>query len=161
MLFSGFYSERQCEACGHKVARATPTSLLFFLMLVAGGIAVVVPQLARLYGPKWWYFAPVGGAELILVIVTLAALDWIRDRGTRVDGNLSPVLGNHETHNIGNVRFRVLADATRSRSPGDFRGRPHRYHTMAGGCIRCGWLSNPTMELRFVNRDSRFGILDN
>ena len=80
MLFSGFYSERLCVSCGHKVARATPTSLFFFLMLVAGGIAVVVPQLARLYGPKWWYFAPVGGAELILVIVILAVLDWIRDR---------------------------------------------------------------------------------
>lgn len=80
MVFSGFYRERQCASCGHDVARTTPTSLLFFLMLVAAGIAVVVPQLARLYGPKWWYFAPVGGAELILVIVTLGALDWVRDR---------------------------------------------------------------------------------
>ena len=87
MLFSGSYSERQCVSCGHKVARATPTSILFFLMLVAGGSAVVVPLLARLYGPKWWYLAPVAGAELILVIVILSVLDWIRDR----------VLGSMET----------------------------------------------------------------
>ncbi len=87
MLFSGSYSERQCVSCGHKVARATPTSLLFFILLAGGGIAVVVPQLVRLYGPKWWYFAPVGGAELILVIVILTVLDWIRDR----------VLGSMET----------------------------------------------------------------
>ncbi len=46
MLFSGSYSERQCVSCGHKVARATPTSILFFLLLVAGGSAVVVPLLA-------------------------------------------------------------------------------------------------------------------
>ncbi len=87
MLFSGFYSERQCASCGHKVARTTPTSLIFFLMLAAGGTGVVVPGLARLYGPKWWYFAPVGGAELILVVVTLGGLDWIRDR----------ILGSMET----------------------------------------------------------------
>ena len=87
MLFSGSYSERQCVSCGHKVARATPTSLLFFILLTGGGMAMVVPQLARLYGPKWWYFAPVGGAELILVVVILAALDGIRDR----------VLGSMET----------------------------------------------------------------
>ena len=87
MLFSGSYSERQCVSCGHKVARATPTSLLFFILLTGGGMAMVVPQLARLYGPKWWYFAPVGGAELILVIVILTVLDGIRDR----------VLGSMET----------------------------------------------------------------
>ncbi len=87
MLFSGFYRERQCVSCGHKVARATPTSLLFFILLTGGGMAMVVPQLARLYGPKWWYFAPVGGAELILVIVILTVLEWIRDR----------VLGSMET----------------------------------------------------------------
>ncbi len=87
MLFSGSYSERQCVSCGHKVARATPTSLLFFILLTGCGMAMVVPQLARLYGPKWWYFAPVGGAELILVIVILTVLDWIRDR----------VLGSMET----------------------------------------------------------------
>ncbi len=80
MLFSGSYSERQCVSCGHKVARATPTSILFFVLLVAGGSAVVVPLLARLYGPKWWYFALVGVAELILVTVILGALAWIRDR---------------------------------------------------------------------------------
>ena len=80
MLFSGQYSERECASCGHKVARSTPTSLLFFLMLAAGGMAVVVPRLARLYGPKWWYFALVGVAELILVTVILGALAWIRDR---------------------------------------------------------------------------------
>ena len=60
MLFSGSYSERQCASCGHKVGRTTPTSLLFFILLAGGGIAVVVPGLARLYGPKWWYFAAVG-----------------------------------------------------------------------------------------------------
>ncbi len=80
MLFSGSYRERQCASCGHKVGRTTPTSLLFFILLTGGGMAMVVPQLARLYGPKWWYFAPVGGAELILVVVILAALDGIRDR---------------------------------------------------------------------------------
>ena len=79
MLFSGSYHERQCASCGHKLGRATPTASLVFWMLVAGGMAVVVPQLARIYGSKWWYFAPVGGAELILVTVILAALDWIRD----------------------------------------------------------------------------------
>ena len=87
MLFSGSYHERKCASCGHKIARSTPTSLLFFVLLAGGGIAVVVPQLARLYGPKWWYFASVGGAELILVIVILTVLVWIRDR----------VLGSMET----------------------------------------------------------------
>ena len=87
MLFSGSYHERKCASCGHKIGRTTPTSLLFFVLLAGGGIAVVVPQLARLYGPKWWYFASVGGAELILVIVILTVLVWIRDR----------VLGSMET----------------------------------------------------------------
>ena len=99
MLFSGFYSERKCTGCGHTIERATPTSILFFLLLAGVGTAVVVPALARLYGLKWWYFASVGGAELILVLVTISGLDWIHgkiqgslDTCPRCSGTMTPTV---------------------------------------------------------------------
>lgn len=101
MLFSGFYSEHKCTNCGHTIGRATPTSLLFFLMLAGVGTAVVSPQIARIIEApwKWWHSVAVGGAELILVLATVSVLDWIHgkiqgslDTCPRCSGTMTPTV---------------------------------------------------------------------
>ncbi|MCH9014589.1 MAG: hypothetical protein IH877_02720 [Gemmatimonadetes bacterium] len=53
VIFSGFYSQQQCTKCEHTKGRTTPTSLLFFVALMALGTRLLMPVVADLFGAHW------------------------------------------------------------------------------------------------------------
>jgi MFS family permease len=80
MIFSGFVRVRGCAECDYETARATPTSLFFFLGLAAGGVGLIIPGLTDVFGSRWWYWVTVPIAELVVIFLAMSALLWLRDR---------------------------------------------------------------------------------
>ncbi len=54
MIFSSSVQLGTCTDCGHDVGRASSTSILYFLALVAFGVALIMPQLRTALEPAWW-----------------------------------------------------------------------------------------------------------
>ena len=79
MIFSGFFEERTCPSCGDRRTRVTPTSLLFFVLLAVGGLAVLTEAHGALFEPRWWHWPAGFVAELILLLLLLTVLLWVRD----------------------------------------------------------------------------------
>ena len=79
MIFSGSYVERACVSCGDVWSRVTPTSLLFFIWLAAGGLSVIPQAHGVILEARWWHW-PVGFmGELVLTLTLLTVVLWLRD----------------------------------------------------------------------------------
>ena len=79
MIFSGFYSERQCAGCEYTKGRTTPTSLLLFVALMGVGASIVMPTVIDLFGAHWWVFVGVPAGELVVIVVAMSLLVSVRD----------------------------------------------------------------------------------
>ena len=79
MIFSGFYSQQQCTECEHTKGRTTPTSLLFFVALMALGTRLLMPVVADLFGAHWWVFVALSACELIVIVTAMILLVIVRD----------------------------------------------------------------------------------
>ena len=79
MIFSGTFEERACVSCGDLRCRVTPTSLLFFISLAAGGLVVISRAHGVILEAQWWHW-PVGFVgELVLTLTLLTVGLWLRD----------------------------------------------------------------------------------
>ena len=67
MIFSSSVAFGRCTDCGHDVESASSTSALYFLGLVAFGVAIIMPQLRTALEPAWWQWP-------IVILMESAAL---------------------------------------------------------------------------------------
>ncbi len=79
VIFSGFYSERQCAECGHTKGRTTPTSLLLFVVLMGLGTGLLMPVVTDLFGAHWWFFVALPAGELVVILTAISLLVSVRD----------------------------------------------------------------------------------
>ena len=79
VIFSGFYSERQCAGCEYTKGRTTPTSLLFFVALTGLGTSLLMPVATDLFGAHWWVFVALPAGELVVILTAMSLLVVVRD----------------------------------------------------------------------------------
>ena len=79
MIFSGFLEERACANCGESRTRVTPTSVMFFVLMAVGGLAVLTESQGVIRDPQWWHWPAAFGGELVLTAVLLGIVIGVRN----------------------------------------------------------------------------------
>ena len=72
MLFSGSYHEKVCPDCGHKMARSRTTAVLFWLMLLGIGVALVLPTVKSSFGGTCSPLLLTIAGELVLLAIVVS-----------------------------------------------------------------------------------------
>lgn len=72
MLFAAAYASRACPHCGSEYARTISASLIFFLILIGVGSAVLAPAMTTRVGTGvvTWGLALVASAALLVAVAT-------------------------------------------------------------------------------------------
>ena len=84
MFFSGSYQEKICIKCGHKMARSATTAILFWLMLLGIGVALVLPTVKSSFGGTWSPLLLTIAGEFVLLAVVVSIVGAISNLVRRI-----------------------------------------------------------------------------